>query len=248
VSRLLLARTVALGLLAGPLVLPGGAASALDITERCDAYIINPDGSIALEPAATNIFGVSPNVTAEGPAEVASGARVTITLPGPSYVLATSAGGFPVVSFGDVVFRFRVTNATVVPGSAVVSGGLDGSADGSGDLLTLNIPATVPSGTIYDTPDVSFDVVAGRADEPLTVSLVGNDTTARVIAGGAEVPVRALCTPAANILLSTVVVGPAQPEVTEDCRRGGWQRFVDETGQPFRNQGQCVASVRRSDR
>jgi hypothetical protein len=164
-------------------------------------------------------------------------------LPGPSYLLRTDAAGFPIASFGDVVFEFRVTNAMIVPGSATVTGGLDGTADGSGDLLTLHIPAVVPAGTLYDTPDVSFDVIAGSADSFITVSLIRNESTAVVIAGGSNVPVRTFCTPRANTLLAILVVLPPRPEVRDDCKNGGWQNYVDGTGEPFRNQGLCIRFV-----
>ena len=31
----------------------------------------------------------------------------------------------------------------------------------------------------------------------------------------------------------------------EQCKNGGYTKFVDENGQPFKNQGQCVAYANR---
>jgi hypothetical protein len=33
------------------------------------------------------------------------------------------------------------------------------------------------------------------------------------------------------------------PQTKDDCKDDAWQRFVDDTGQPFKNQGQCVSFV-----
>jgi hypothetical protein len=42
----------------------------------------------------------------------------------------------------------------------------------------------------------------------------------------------------------TVTVGSRTPGSVEDCKHGGWRDVVDHHGQPFRNQGECVAWVR----
>jgi hypothetical protein len=31
------------------------------------------------------------------------------------------------------------------------------------------------------------------------------------------------------------------PQTKDDCKNGGWQRFVDNQGRPFQNQGQCAS-------
>jgi hypothetical protein len=41
----------------------------------------------------------------------------------------------------------------------------------------------------------------------------------------------------------TVAVPPAVPTTRDDCLHGGWRGLADDTGQPFRNQGACVAWV-----
>jgi predicted outer membrane repeat protein len=33
------------------------------------------------------------------------------------------------------------------------------------------------------------------------------------------------------------------PQTKDDCKKGGWQRFVDDQGVPFENQGDCVSFV-----
>jgi len=42
-----------------------------------------------------------------------------------------------------------------------------------------------------------------------------------------------------------VVHDAVVPTAIPQCYRGGWQHFVDDAGQPFRNQGLCVAFVAR---
>jgi hypothetical protein len=39
---------------------------------------------------------------------------------------------------------------------------------------------------------------------------------------------------------------PPTPSSKEDCKNGGWKNFVDASGQPFSNQGDCVSSVASS--
>lgn len=36
-------------------------------------------------------------------------------------------------------------------------------------------------------------------------------------------------------------VEPVVPVHKEQCKKGGWVNLVDDQGQPFKNQGQCVA-------
>jgi hypothetical protein len=39
----------------------------------------------------------------------------------------------------------------------------------------------------------------------------------------------------------TVAVSPPVPTSADDCRNGGWRNLGDETGEPFKNQGDCIA-------
>jgi hypothetical protein len=32
-----------------------------------------------------------------------------------------------------------------------------------------------------------------------------------------------------------------QPVLKDQCKNGGWVYYIDDQGQPFKNQGQCVA-------
>lgn len=34
------------------------------------------------------------------------------------------------------------------------------------------------------------------------------------------------------------------PQAADDCKKGGWQNLTTETGEPFKNQGQCVSYVK----
>lgn len=41
----------------------------------------------------------------------------------------------------------------------------------------------------------------------------------------------------------SIDVPPNTPTSKEDCKNGGWRNFVDENGEPFKNQGDCIAWV-----
>ena len=40
-----------------------------------------------------------------------------------------------------------------------------------------------------------------------------------------------------------ITFGPDVPTTTADCKNGGWRDLANDDGQPFRNQGGCVAWV-----
>jgi hypothetical protein len=35
--------------------------------------------------------------------------------------------------------------------------------------------------------------------------------------------------------------GAAPPTAVQQCKDGGWQTLTDASGQPFKNQGQCIS-------
>jgi hypothetical protein len=50
-----------------------------------------------------------------------------------------------------------------------------------------------------------------------------------------------------NISVNGQVVGdPTSPVNKDQCKNGGFQNFTDNSGLPFRNQGQCIAFVHRN--
>jgi len=62
-------------------------------------------------------------------------------------------------------------------------------------------------------------------------------------AAGVTTDQRGLMRPSGNGCDIGSVEVQQMPQTKNDCKNGGWQRFVDAQGQPFRNQGQCVSSV-----
>ena len=40
---------------------------------------------------------------------------------------------------------------------------------------------------------------------------------------------------------------PDRPQSPDDCKGEGWRDLVDDAGQPFRNQGQCVSWASHRD-
>lgn len=41
----------------------------------------------------------------------------------------------------------------------------------------------------------------------------------------------------------TITIPPTTPATKADCMNGGWRDVTDENGDPFRNQGECIAWV-----
>jgi len=48
---------------------------------------------------------------------------------------------------------------------------------------------------------------------------------------------------AAGDISGSITVPPRTPASRDDCVRGGWRDFEGENGQPFTNQGLCIAWV-----
>lgn len=57
---------------------------------------------------------------------------------------------------------------------------------------------------------------------------------------------RTIAVGACAALLVAALAGPALAADKAACKKGGWKTLVTADGQSFRNQGQCMANVRRS--
>jgi hypothetical protein len=89
---------------------------------------------------------------------------------------------------------------------------------------TGNLTGTAPVREVF-TPTSggrSYDCTLHNDCELLVAGLNGPEL------GGAAVPIR---------------FGPETPATKADCKNGGWRNFANDQGQPFRNQGLCVAFV-----
>lgn len=97
--------------------------------------------------------------------------------------------------------------------------------------VPTTVPATVPATSISIT--VPVPVATQVVPPPATPS-----TTTRVGRFDDIPPV------AQPVLPSTTQVPASGPRTPDDCKDGGWQRWVDDQGQPFANQGQCIQFVK----
>jgi hypothetical protein len=126
-----------------------------------------------------------------------------------------------------------------VPFSAPGSGGVSPVESGSVVITSAagSVSGTV-SGTVQtaETTDFPYDldvtVTSGTgafSGASGTIGLVGNFT------GGAQ--------EITGTASGTISYGPEIATEKSDCRDGGWRNLVDADGQPFKNQGRCIASV-----
>jgi hypothetical protein len=46
---------------------------------------------------------------------------------------------------------------------------------------------------------------------------------------------------ASGKLTGALTLPSSTPKSKDECKNGGWRNLVDDQGQPFRNQGQCVS-------
>jgi hypothetical protein len=126
---------------------------------------------------------------------------------------------------------------------------LDGSRTaflGCNSTLGTRTPATTSGWTHveFSETDIASAVTlaGGTPTSTLTdLSIIfdeGSDTpTGGTIGTAGEVNID-------NISVNTEVVGsPTSPLTKQDCKHGGWMNLTDAQGNPFENQGQCVAYV-----
>jgi hypothetical protein len=114
--------------------------------------------------------------------------------------------------------EFTIAEVLAGCGFLVISGSLD--PDASGAVAGSVAVQEVFSPSTSTAP--SYDCTVRNDCVLLVAGLAGSGLR------GASVPIR---------------FGPATPATKADCRHGGWRTVADGSGQPFRNQGQCVRFV-----
>jgi hypothetical protein len=126
---------------------------------------------------------------------------------------------FPPVPSSPLVGTF-----TIEADGGTLTGSVTGQVSNTGgpDGYPADYELTITAGTgAYD-----------RATGFLTFDAVWNDPVAPVFAMEGTVS-------------GVVVVPPPTPTSPDDCRHGGWRDLADENGDPFRNQGDCIAWAHR---
>jgi hypothetical protein len=104
------------------------------------------------------------------------------------------------------------------------------------------ITATMEGHAVRDTPPP----IGGPYPFDLVATVTGGTGRFVGTTGTLNVHAVVLLSPAFTVsgtLDGSVTVPPHTPASKDDCKNGGWQSFEDENGQPFPNQGQCVAWV-----
>lgn len=144
-------------------------------------------------------------------------------------------------TFGDVgdsvSFEFTSIQPTIVSVTDAFCTGDEFDVIVDGVRVGPTSPTTDAScDQIVDDPDLAFAdprFSSGAFRVPAGQHTVIVEVTASPFtAGGAFIRVDPVPTPVSK----------------DDCKKGGWQEFTDADGQPFRNQGQCVSYVARTQR
>jgi hypothetical protein len=164
----------------------------------------------------------------------------------------------PASAASDEDFVVGTGEIVVVPPGlppAVVGVSIDAHSDASGANPSGTVDVFLPGdASIFNGP-VTCLVVTGNSaiigfedasDGHVTAEVVDNNATDSpdtfaVVLGATG------CSPVASpfpLVSGDFVVHDAVPLTSRDqCKDGGWRDFTDDEGQPFENQGECIAFV-----
>ena len=139
----------------------------------------------------------------------------------------------------------------------VLSVFIDAHSDASGGNPSGTVDVFFPTGSIFNGPVTCLVVTGNRAiigfedasDGHVTAGVVDNSAT-----GGPDTFAVILgqtgCSPVPEpfpLVSGDFVVHDAVPLTSKDqCKDGGWRDFTDDEGQPFDNQGECIAFVQHA--
>jgi hypothetical protein len=116
----------------------------------------------------------------------------------------------------------------------------------------LPAPFAVVDGSFTFTTErgtLSGDVVDGYAPNPIRLVMVVTAGTGEFVGATGSFEYDEVESYASTEGFGTrgpitgTVTVPDRPQSTDDCRSDGWRDLVDDAGQPFSNQGQCVSWV-----
>jgi hypothetical protein len=180
-------------------------------------------------------------------------------------VSAAPAGAAPDEDFvvGDGGFAVPVTPSPIFPGNFLLFGvSIDahsdpsgGSPTGTASFVSLDFGLLLASGPVTCLEVTGNSAIVGfdddHSDAHYVVQIVDNSSagTSDLIAG----PVSSVagCAFGSGIPLYAAfgdfLVHDAVPLTSKDqCKDGGWRDFTDDEGQPFDNQGECIAFVQNA--
>jgi hypothetical protein len=154
---------------------------------------------------------------------------------------ATTSGGngFTTTDFvysspgvlGSGTFHFDFVLVPEPPGFRTEGTGVLTRSDGA--ALTGTTTGTVDLSSTPFSVVIRLNVTAGTGD------LAG--TTGEIVLTGTSRGPGAIGD--VFTMTGTLTTPPPVPTGKDQCKHGGWQNFVDDQGEPFPNQGQCVSFV-----
>ena len=140
---------------------------------------------------------------------------------------------------------------------AVLGVFVDAHSDASGGNPSGTVDVFLPDdGSIFNGPVTCLVVTSNSAiigfedasDGHVTAEVVDNSATSSPDAF-AVILGQTGCSPVSEpfpLVSGDFVVHDAVPLTSKDqCKDGGWRDFTDDEGQPFDNQGECVAFLER---
>jgi len=161
----------------------------------------------------------------------------------------TCVGGSPRVSIGIDTDGDGDRDGSIWAYFGVDSAGapcVPGTWQNSGDFLEagrLVDTSQLPSGTFYDTYASALTKYGSMG--VTSISIVTDSSWA----SGDSEHAADIDNTLINSTLFTYEVPPPPVATDKDqCKNGGWMNLVDANGNPFKNQGQCVASTVPADK
>lgn len=124
------------------------------------------------------------------------------------------------------------TFATTIGNTYTVSFLLSGNPAGPPEVKTLDVSATGGSSTSYTHDTAGTDLT----------SMVWTPETYEFLATSATTTLSFISTTSGAFgpAIDDVVITESVP-VKDDCKDGGWQSMIDNAGNSFKNQGDCVS-------
>jgi hypothetical protein len=157
------------------------------------------------------------------------------TITGPQGIAAGPDGALWFVDTGGLGSIGRITTSGIVTNYT----------DPKMSIAGPKSIAAGPDGALWFTNQASSNF-GGNSIGRITTSGAITSYTAAGLDGPYEItagPDGAMWfTDFANHSIGRITVS-ARPRAKDDCKNGGWRTLTDDHGQPFRNQGQCIAFV-----
>jgi hypothetical protein len=155
--------------------------------------------------------------------------------------IAVSFPGFPPVVLGVSVDAHSDPSGENPSGTFTIFFAPDGAVLFGGPVTCLVITGNIAIIGFEDAREghlISEVVDNSATGSPDTIGLVPGDTGCPPGSSPSALP----------LVSGDLLVHDALPLTSKDqCKHGGWRDFTDDEGQPFENQGECIAFVQDAD-